>query len=339
MGVLTAAAAVTALPGLLPALQILTASDLSPWQRATAGRIQVFMRLSHHLDPARFPLQAWLHAGVLLAAIAFFARVLRKKELPASVHRFLVLLGVAGFIAAVGILVGAHRGNVLHRPDWAGRAFLLRFYPFRLLDVLMPTGAALLGTAVVQTRFARQWQRAAASRFRRAGLLAVVLTACLVTRSSVPAGYSPDQFAAWKDACAWIRRNTPDCCLFVTPRESFGFKWYAERAEFVCWKDCPQDAAGILEWRRRLRELSWLQPEEHEAVRLTADDLNRLHAQTTAEYLITRTCRSAQTQPVYENGIWRIYRLTESDAPSETVSLQPMRSSRTRRSGQISRGL
>lgn len=32
--------------------------------------------------------------------------------------------------------------------------------------------------------------------------------------------------------------------LILTPRKS-AFKWMAERAEYVCYKDCPQDAAGI----------------------------------------------------------------------------------------------
>ena len=33
------------------------------------------------------------------------------------------------------------------------------------------------------------------------------------------------------------------------------FKWYAERREVCCWKDVPQDAAELVQWWQRQRDL------------------------------------------------------------------------------------
>src|SRR6185295_18167706 len=44
--------------------------------------------------------------------------------------------------------------------------------------------------------------------------------------------------------------TSPDT-VFLTPRLAQTFRWYAGRAEVVNRKDIPQDARGIVEWRRR----------------------------------------------------------------------------------------
>ena len=64
-----------------------------------------------------------------------------------------------------------------------------------------------------------------------------------------------DWYLDWTAACAWIGQNTPADALFITPREQQTFKWYAGRAEVANWKDVPQDARGLIEWKRRLSEL------------------------------------------------------------------------------------
>ena len=42
---------------------------------------------------------------------------------------------------------------------------------------------------------------------------------------------------------------------FLTPRNQQTFKWYAERAEVVCWKDIPQDPASIGQWWLLLQDI------------------------------------------------------------------------------------
>jgi hypothetical protein len=70
----------------------------------------------------------------------------------------------------------------------------------------------------------------------------------------------------WVRVCRWIADNTPQDALFLTPRKQQTFKWYAGRAEFVNWKDAPQDAPALLQWQRRMSDVwnSWddSQPEQ-----------------------------------------------------------------------------
>ena len=62
-------------------------------------------------------------------------------------------------------------------------------------------------------------------------------------------------FADWLAVCRWARASTPTDEVFLTPRHQQTFKWYAERAEVVNWKDVPQDAVNLQEWYRRFHEI------------------------------------------------------------------------------------
>lgn len=62
----------------------------------------------------------------------------------------------------------------------------------------------------------------------------------------------PPRYRDWLAACQWIKENTPKDSLWLTPKHQQSFKWYAQRAEVVSWKDVPQDNASIIEWYRRL---------------------------------------------------------------------------------------
>ena len=126
---------------------------------------------------------------------------------------------------------------------------------------------------------------------------------------STPPGYTQDQYADWQAACAWIKRETSQDALFLTPRESFAFKWMASRAEFVCYKDCPQDAAGILEWNRRLWWLhDWtLQSSTDGAYQ--DSDLEELRSETGCDFIVTRILGPFETKPVWQGRIWQVIRI------------------------------
>ncbi len=64
----------------------------------------------------------------------------------------------------------------------------------------------------------------------------------------------PQRFQEWLAVCQWIRENSPSDSLWLTPKHQQTFKWYAQRAEVVSWKDVPQDNASIIEWYRRCEE-------------------------------------------------------------------------------------
>ena len=56
----------------------------------------------------------------------------------------------------------------------------------------------------------------------------------------------------WLRVCEWIKNNTPADAQFITPDQQQTFKWYAQRAEVVNWKDVPQDAQAMVDWRGRV---------------------------------------------------------------------------------------
>lgn len=62
----------------------------------------------------------------------------------------------------------------------------------------------------------------------------------------------PQRYVDWLAVCQWIQENTPTDSLWLTPPYQQTFKWYAGRAEVICWKDIPQDNDSIIEWYRRI---------------------------------------------------------------------------------------
>ncbi|MDO5554438.1 MAG: hypothetical protein Q4G68_11830 [Planctomycetia bacterium] len=61
--------------------------------------------------------------------------------------------------------------------------------------------------------------------------------------------------AGWRQACDWIRGNTPEEAVFLTPRDVDSFKWCANRAQAGTWKEMPQDATSIVRWYKRMERL------------------------------------------------------------------------------------
>ncbi|MEL6110441.1 MAG: DUF6798 domain-containing protein, partial [Planctomycetota bacterium] len=145
---------------------------------------------------------------------------------------------------------------------------LLRYYWFRLSDAIVPL---VLGMLVAKALFSQRI-------FLRANAwiclgVAIVLFAGSTYRNhrvALPAscnhrflGLATDATIEaqrrthrdWVAVCDWIRVSTPVDEVFFTPRHQQTFKWYAERAEVVNWKDVPQDAESLVEWETRFYEV------------------------------------------------------------------------------------
>lgn len=304
---------VFALPGLIPALRLVLASDVEPAVQGTANKIQVFWRLAHHLDPSTFPIYSWVHVGVLLCTtVAGFILLYRFRKTTGNVlvdHQrkawlmLASLLGAAFVIAVAGVVIGWHSTPFPDIPGWEWRARILRYYPFRFLDALLPCVCAfLVGVAC---------SRVMTLPGTKVGLLFCAIVPVLVfapmIRQSTPRSYSVAAYSQWKAACEWIRLNTATDSLILAPRESFGLKWFAERAEYVCVKDCPQDANGIVEWNLRLWRLHRWSESSYQDKQFDNSDLVRLHKLTKVNYILTRKLGPFETEPVYQNDWWRIY--------------------------------
>lgn len=255
-------AALLALPGLIPGLALSWSAD--PDTVNEANRIYVFGRLSHHLVFHELP-YAYVarHLAVLLAWL-FLVRWLPKTTQPYRLPGDTVnrLVGAAVAIAIMGVMLDK---SLLY--DRSLAASVLRYYWFRLSDVMVPLGAAFAAST---------WLRCLSNsnpRLHRWALLLVLLLVSAnvshivyehlvdprpgaVSQSFPENELSPQEkilrFQEWRLACDWVKHNTRPDALFLTPRNQQTFKWYAQRSEVVCLKDIPQDAAGIVEWRHRL---------------------------------------------------------------------------------------
>jgi hypothetical protein len=120
---------------------------------------------------------------------------------------------------------------------------------------------------------------------------------------------SDAQRADWDELCAWIKENTPRDSLILTPKESRSFKWFAERAEYVAFKDCPQDAAGIVEWNNRLKFLKKWGEENWNGTSYSAVVTNQLHETTGVTHLVSSRWGPFDAPIVYENDTYRVYQI------------------------------
>lgn len=303
---LAAVCLICSLPGLIPAVAML-AQPAPAEVRRQADEIQVFDRLDHHLDPRQFPARAWVEYGVLLAAWLAF----RPWRSAASAGPlFFGFVAGALLIAAAGAVVG-------FGPRWAG---LLKFYPFRLADLLLPVAVAVAGSdALVRISTAgpangqRSWQTAV---LPATAVVAFGWAMLAPVEGQDPGGLNPDRRAAWRDVCAWVGRETPRDALFLTPRYSFAFKWYANRAEYATWKDCPQDATSLVEWKRRLDEIrDWRKTWFERGFSGTA--LANLRERTGVDYVVDWRVYPYRTQPVYANAFFAVFAVGK--APSDEI--------------------
>jgi hypothetical protein len=302
-----------AVPGLIPALRVVMASDLSREELSQADYIQVFWRLAHHLDPSSFPVQAWIHSAILsgicvggLVWLAF--RNLRTPTVGRSAWWPLIgLLAAAAITAAAGVMIGWHDGKAVDMPNWQLRAFLLKFYPFRFFDALLPVTTALLAAKLLAKHIAERIHRMAVCV-----LVIATLTAAHQQQPQAPSAYTSGTYAAWMEACVWLKHNTPPDSLIYGPRESFGLKLFAERAEYVCFKDCPQDAAGILEWNRRLWRVHHWSAVAYADQVYQDSDFATLREKTGVTHVLTKRLGPFTAKPVWQNSVWRIYETNSS---------------------------
>jgi hypothetical protein len=259
-----------ALPGLLPALFLNANVDSATIRQA--NQIYVFERLSHHLDVFQIsPEFIYRFCLLTLLYLALSQRIssgMRGAEAAgrglatgaiddsakSSIMRFHAFVAGAILIAMIGGAV-----NMLEFYDRDLAAGLLRYYWYRLPDVVVPLGVAMLGCRWIMD-----------SRAQRSAMcsLAAVLTGLalvghfgfIAMQRLLPDMPRADRLAnplEWREACLWAadERNTPPTARFITPRMAQTFKWYARRAEVANWKEVPQNAEEIVQWRERINDL------------------------------------------------------------------------------------
>ncbi len=294
---------VTASFGLWPAIDMLRIAK--PDETFAANYIQVFYRLKHHLDPMDFGVSHFVGYGLLLATWLSAMAWMRRKQLLSAGDRWWVGYVLAAALFAVGGLLagwGLRPASLMAGFRW--RMVLLKFYPFRLFDLLLPIAVASLLPRLIKSRWL--WAVGVVGLF-----WAMLAHHVFAPPNQLPTAMRND----WRDVCRWGAANTPKDAVFHTPFEAEAFKWFAQRAEYVNFKDCPQDAAGIVEWNRRLKLITqWSEKSFNDDETYSAEELRALVRQTNVRWAITRTrvhYEVPQSDLLYSNDTYKILRLPE----------------------------
>ena len=298
-----------ALPGLIPAVQLLTAGD-PPQVRTNGTFLQVFYRLQHHLDPMVFPLRSYACYATLCAALLVMMRAMSGSI---AGRTWLRMVFWACLFAAGGFLAGYGPRPAKLMPYYLERMNLLKFYPFRLFDVIIPVTAAMQCTAWASHLLMNRSLRIQ----RLAGLFSLMLLlAALIGGESrrhqmqkATVFDSPE----WIDVCHWLRDRIPVTALVQTPVRNQNFKWHAERAEYVAYKDVPQDNAGLVEWNRRMLFLDkWYKQHRADGI-YSNDELRALRAEIGITHILTDRLGPFELPACYTNARFRVYDLTTLD--------------------------
>jgi hypothetical protein len=307
--------AAIAAAGVVPILAISFSS--AEEQAARAEQIHVYQRLPHHLVFHRMASWNRLRFGGLVATWCLLAWWQRHQRDVRPLHGF-VLYCLA--LTTVGMVIDL---ATWQSPDVGAR--WLQFYWFRMSDVLVPVGIAVGSFVAAQkhSTIAAEWLRAMALV-----LLAAVAVGQFWNHRTDPrpladrqgqfglAGSTADRvqrYEDWKALCAWARQNTSPTALFLTPTHSQTFKWYAERPEFVTWKDCPQDPDSILQWRDKLDRIEALSL-YHGPSRPTERDWQDFALLQGIDFVITLRERQPGALAIphaYRNGTFDVYRIVE----------------------------
>lgn len=254
-----------ALPGLLPGLALTWGVDSATVREA--NRIYVFERLSHHLVFHEIsPVFIVRHALLMVTFLAAW-RWLRPTSPVGSVWAGPLPRFVCGamLIAVVGAILD--QSLLYFRPL---AATLLRYYWFRMSDVATPLGVALASLAIQQHIARRNPSRGAWILIGMVMFVTVSVCHAAVEHwrdprpgaviqafraADLPTEERMRRWREWQQVCGWIDQHTSPTDLFLTPRFQQTFKWDANRAEVVSGKDIPQDAAGLVAWRKRMDDV------------------------------------------------------------------------------------
>lgn len=258
------------LVGVIPPL--LADQTATSTESSVAALIYVNERIAHHLNFGAFPVHHVARFTIMTLGLMMVSKQLNRQTQSSSppIRRLFDFANASLIISLGGLLLSGVAEQGGSNANWS--ASLLRFYWFRLADFAIPVALAIgCGQTLLYLQHASQTsfaKRACSSIF----LLAVggAMFTTIQERYSDPrpradrlslpsyednAERTLATYNNWKKVCLWVAENTPEDATFITPAAQQTFKWYAGRTEVVCWKDVPQDAPSMIEWRQRVTEL------------------------------------------------------------------------------------
>ena len=325
--VLLVAGCVLAAAGVVPVLSLSVGADAAT--RAAAAKIYVVERLNHHLLLRTFA-EAFVARHLLAVAVWWIVNRLA----PQTVARQRLTAFTLGALAISAAGVGV---SLLEAVAANAALGLLRFYWFRLADVIVPLALAASVAAVLENDAASARAFGLAPRMLRLAMTVLLVLDVAAQWAHWPlpgrtglaarADAKVDP-AGWADICRWVRTHSPADACFLTPRGSASFTWRTYRHEVVSWKNSPQDPASLVAWRTRITDcfaprtsLAGMEQATvalgPERVRLVAERYGATHAIVPLD---APRLAEMPGERLYDNGIYAVYRL---DAPSARETLAP----------------
>ena len=306
---------VLSLPGLIPSLLANYGTSQATIDQANV--YYVYFRLWHHLDPLQIAWNTPHFVARFVVLCAVWVWLCRKTSNEPRLRPLTELVNAVLLIAVAGLAV-----DLLQFYNEALAARVLRFYWFRMSDVVVPLGVALVGTWLVAELVTSNPRR---------GLRWLAVVAAMVVfhvgalserrvegvMSYVDQGGSNP---AWRKACLWVVESNaiePNA-RFITPMISQTFKWYTGRPEVGNFKEVPQDAASIVAWLDRLKDIfakntTNAQTPDEQWYRSLAErdpkDVRRLAAKYGADYVLTFCDPLLPLPVVYKNAYYVIYKM------------------------------
>ena len=257
---LTAAVLFT-LPALVPALQL--NADVPAETARNATYLYVYERLPHHLLLSHMAEHNSVKLGLFALLILVWGFLCARPRTSHGDMTFRTFICGALVIAMIGWGINLF---IEIAPDKA--ASLLRYYWFRLADVMLPLGVSLLFIRYADglcqnTRLSGQ-NTISGRRLSGMVLLGMAVLASGMTFYGALGKFSKpmrprscsgaSRGETWQELCRFARENTEKDALFVVPYTTRTFRWFARRGEVGVWKDIPQDAGGLCEWWERMQD-------------------------------------------------------------------------------------
>jgi len=295
---------VLSLPGLIPALDSI--GGATPEVEFKANLIQVGSRLAHHLDPLVFSKESYRYFGILIV-LWWVLRFKNGSETasPKTNRWWGTFVLTAIIFGLIGVAIGYGPRPLSEMPGAEWRIKALKFYPFRLPDMVVPIAVAFA--------FAQRFKASMAqNRFTQFGI--VILSVGLIAaslfipgRDQNPSGMDSARRERWIAACHWLRDETAPGDLIYAPNEKWAVKWFTERPEYLSPKDCPQDAAGIIEWNNRRWLLHYWKRDSFADATVSVEELHDLHDKTGIKWVLVSRMGPIEATPVYKNAVFQIY--------------------------------
>ena len=98
--------------------------------------------------------------------------------------------------------------------------------------------------------------------------------------------------------------------LYAT-NDNWSLRWYAERSEYFHFKDCPQDAASIVEWNRRNWVIYHWKNRVFSDASVSAEDLSQLHKETGITHIVCGRFGPVELKPVFLSNNVSVYALPQ----------------------------